>query len=120
MTSIGKVESSTYLGVCGQMMVNTYAAVIGSLMTVPTPTPSSVAIFLQPQPCLRSSAILEASTWARGLPGRLPLARAAAKPDRTRSRISSRSNSAMLAKMPNTRRPFVRVPTRQRKITTCS
>jgi hypothetical protein len=32
--------------------------------------------------------------------------RAAASPERTRSLISSRSNSAMLAKMGNTRRPF--------------
>ncbi len=39
-------------------------------------------------------------------PGK-PLARATASPDRApHPGISSRSNSAMLAKMPNTRRPF--------------
>jgi hypothetical protein len=42
----------------------------------------------------------------RGRPIRLPFARAAAIPERTRSRISSRSNSAMVAKMPKIRRPF--------------
>jgi len=43
---------------------------------------------------------------AAGRPMRLPLALALAMPERTRSRISSRSNSAMLAKMPKTKRPF--------------
>ena len=37
---------------------------------------------------------------------RLPFAFAAASPERTLSRISSRSNSAMLAKMPKTSRPL--------------
>jgi hypothetical protein len=37
---------------------------------------------------------------------RLLLARAAAKPDRTLSRINSRSNSAMLANIPKTKRPL--------------
>ena len=39
-------------------------------------------------------------------PSFLPRARAAAIPDRTRSRISSRSNSAIVAKIPKASRPF--------------
>ena len=38
--------------------------------------------------------------YTRGRPRHLPLARAEASPERTRSRISSRSNSAIVAKMP--------------------
>jgi hypothetical protein len=53
---------------------------------------------------MRSVAILRASTITRGRPNRFPLAWAAANPERTRERISSRSNSAMLAKMPKTSR----------------
>ena len=58
------------------------------------------------QPSTRSAATRDTSTWRRGRPSRLPLARAAAMPDRMRSRISSRSNSAMLAKIPKMSRPF--------------
>jgi chromosome segregation ATPase len=51
-----------------------------------------------------------------GLPSRLPLAFAAASPDRTRSRISSRSNSAIEAKIPNTSLPFgVRITVERKK-----
>jgi len=50
--------------------------------------------------------ILTMSTSDLGRPIRLPLALAAASPDLTRPRINSRSNSAIEAKIPNTRRPF--------------
>jgi hypothetical protein len=39
-----------------------------------------------------------------------PRARANARPEKMHWRINSRSNSAMLAKMPKIRRPFVVVP----------
>jgi hypothetical protein len=58
-----------------------------------------LAIAAQETPSARKQAILSASTAFLGLPNRLPLAFAAASPDRTRSRISSRSNSAMDAKI---------------------
>src|SRR5579864_844926 len=68
--------------------------------------PNCFEIAAQERPCARRAAILSASAITRGLPRRLPLARAEAMPERTRSRINSRSNSAMLAKMPNINRPF--------------
>ena len=57
-------------------------------------------------PEARSEAIFSTSAITRGRPRRLPLVLAAARPLRTLSRVNSRSNSAMLAKMPNTRRPL--------------
>ena len=73
---------------------------------VPLLSPVSRQTVAQDAPLFRSVAILRASTITRGLPSRLPFARAAAKPDRTLDRISSRSNSAIEAKMPNTSRPL--------------
>src|SRR5215472_17463853 len=58
--------------------------------TVPMPTPNWLATARQEAPWARSSATLLASTGFRGRPIRAPRARAAAMPDRTRSRISSR------------------------------
>jgi hypothetical protein len=73
---------------------------------VATPTPSSRPISRQDCPRALRSDTRAGSTYRRGRPSRAPRARAAARPDRTRPRISSRSNSARLAKMPNTRRPL--------------
>ncbi len=70
-------------------------------------------------PSSRQSAATEVSRWAMAAwasrtwafdsakvrPPLRPRARAAVSPARVRSRISSRSNSARAAKMPNTRRP---------------
>jgi hypothetical protein len=72
----------------------------------PNTQAQSAAIFGHECPEARRVAILAASTRTLGRPSRFPFDLAAAIPDFTRSRISSRSNSAMLAKMPNTRRPF--------------
>jgi hypothetical protein len=58
--------------------------------TVPSPTPKAPAIATQERPWRRRWAILTASTNFLGQPSRLPLARAAAKPDRTRCLISLR------------------------------
>jgi hypothetical protein len=74
--------------------------------TVPSPNPRYAPIFAHDNPCERSVAILARSTATRGRPSVVPLDRAAAMPDFTRSRINSLSNSAMLAKIPNTSRPF--------------
>lgn len=57
-------------------------------------------------PEARSDASFFIFTATLGRPSRLPLARAAARPLRTLSQINSRSNSAMLAKIPKTRRPL--------------
>ncbi len=51
------------------------------------PAPSWRAIARQEAPWARSSATLSASTGFRGRPIRTPRARAAAMPDRTRSRM---------------------------------
>jgi hypothetical protein len=72
---------------------------------VPTLTPSSRVIFGQDRPEARSRAILEASTATRGLPRRLPLARAFRKPARTRSAMRERSSSATAPSTVNTIRP---------------
>ena len=74
--------------------------------TVPSPMPKVSPIFAQESPAPRKEAILFESTTTRGRPRRFPLALADASPDRTRSRISSRSNSAIEAKMPKISRPF--------------
>jgi hypothetical protein len=60
-------------------------------------TPSSAAIFGHDRPEARRVAILAASTFTLGRPSVFPFDFAAAMPDLTRSRISSLSNSAMLA-----------------------
>jgi len=73
---------------------------------VPTPMPSCSEMTFHEAPAARRVATCLASTAVRGRPNRFPLDLAAAKPLRTRERMSSRSNSAMLAKMPNTSRPF--------------
>ncbi len=72
----------------------------------PPPMPNSDEIAAQDRPWARRKATLEASTTTRGLASFRPLLLARASLERTRSRINSLSNSAMLAKMPNTRRPF--------------
>src|ERR1022692_989498 len=77
-----------------------------ALCAVPLLTPVSRVISAQEHPWRRSDAIMEVSTATLGRPMRFPFALAAAIPLRTLSRISSRSNSAILAKMPNTSRPF--------------
>jgi hypothetical protein len=63
-------------------------------------------MLLHDAPESRGAAIWAASTVTRGRPRVLPFDLAEAIPDRTRSRINSRSNSAMVAKMPKTSRPF--------------
>src|ERR1700693_5303234 len=63
-----------------------------ALRTVPSPIPSCWAIQAQECPSARRDAILARSTVTRGRPRRVPLAFAAARPDRTRSRMSSCSN----------------------------
>lgn len=74
-----------------------WQASVKARRTVPSPTPNSPAIEPQESPCERRATILERSTGTRGRPSRFPLALAEAIPDLTRSRISSHSNSAMLA-----------------------
>ena len=67
---------------------------------------SASAIFRQDMPfCRRDRTVLE-ETGTCGRPSLLPLARACANPERTRSRISSRSSSAIEAKIPNISLPF--------------
>jgi hypothetical protein len=61
---------------------------------VPLPMPSSEEIAAQERPSSRRTAILEASAATRGLPRCLPRLLASARPERARSRINSRSNSA--------------------------
>jgi hypothetical protein len=73
---------------------------------VPLLRPVSSQIAAQERPALRRLAILEPSTLTRGLPSRFPRDFAKAIPDRTRSLINSRSNSAMEAKIPKTSLPF--------------
>ncbi len=73
---------------------------------VPTPMSSRYEMTCHEAPAARSVATCSASTTVRGRPNFLPFALAATKPLRTRERMSSRSNSAMLAKIPNTSRPF--------------
>ena len=68
--------------------------------------PSCCEMTRHEAPVARSAATCLASTAVRGRPNFLPFDLAAAKPLRTRERMSSRSNSTMLAKMPNTSRPF--------------
>jgi hypothetical protein len=46
-------------GVSARCLDNARLPTLAARKTVPTPTPSSVAIFLQPQPCVRRAAILE-------------------------------------------------------------
>ena len=62
--------------------------------TVPTETPSALAIARHGWPDARSAAILEASTVTRGRPSVFPLARAFRRPALTRSTIKLRSSSA--------------------------
>ncbi len=69
-------------------------------------TPNLSAIFAQESSSARREAILERSMNTLGRPIRFPRARAASRPERTRERISSRSNSAMEAKIPKTNLPF--------------
>ena len=69
---------------------------------VPTPMPSCWEMTRHEAPVARSAATCLASTAVRGRPNFLPFDLAAAKPMRTRERMSSRSNSAMLAKIPGT------------------
>src|SRR6266576_2692300 len=57
--------------------------------------PVSREISRQVRPCARREAILEASAPTLGLPSLVPLALAFFKPERTRSTIKLRSNSAM-------------------------
>lgn len=84
--------------------------------TVPMPMPSSAAIAFQPRPAVLSSAIRSLSTVTCGLPSCLPLAFAAAIPDRTRSRINFPFE---LCKMPKMSRPFgVEVSTPSCRLTT--
>ena len=68
--------------------------------TVPFPMPTSTAIAVQERHSARSEVILDVSASTRGRPWTFPLSRADASPERTLSRVSSRSNSAMVAKMP--------------------
>src|SRR5215469_18370856 len=70
--------------------------------TVPSPIPSSLAIFAQESPCARNVAILRASTIVRGRPSRFSFARAFRSPARTRSAIKLRSNSATAPRTVNT------------------
>lgn len=70
------------------------------------PTPNNFEIAVQDRTLARRPGTLEASTATRGLPSRFPRLLASANPERTRSRISSRSNSAIEAKIPNTSRPL--------------
>src|SRR5208337_3665219 len=56
-------------------------------------------------PSRRSANTRSASTWARGLPNFLPLARAFRRPALTRSWISERSNSAIAPMICSMRRP---------------
>jgi hypothetical protein len=58
---------------------------VTALCAVPLLTPVSALISDQERPCARRTPILEASTIIRGLPRRLPLARAFRSPARTRS-----------------------------------
>ena len=87
--------------------------------TVPSPlTYMYRVVVVMPRRCARSCALVSRSAMARiamrsmatsilrGRPPRRPLARAAARPARVRSTISSRSNSASAAKMPKIRRPL--------------
>lgn len=67
-------------------------------LAVPSPIANVFPIVAQEAPAARRLAIASTSTSFRGLPKRLPLAFAAASPDRTRSRISSRSNWTIDAK----------------------
>ena len=83
-----------------------FARVWNAALAVATPTSSSRPTSRQDRPSARRAATRAQLTSRRGRPSRLPRARAAASPERTRSRISCRSNSAMLAKIPNTSRPF--------------
>ena len=78
-----------------------------ALCAVPLLSPVWRHIVAQDAPFLRSAEIFcGLSTMTRGRPRRLPLARAAANPERTRDRINSRSNSAIDAKMQKTSRPL--------------
>ena len=78
--------------------------------------PSSRSIARQDKPEARRAAILAASTLARGLPMRVPLALAFFIPALTRSRISSRSNSAIAPMMLNIRRRVRTEGRRQRRL----
>lgn len=85
---------------------------------VPLDIPKEWQISAQERPSLRRTPTLRPSTWTRGLPSRFPRDFAKTNPDLTRSRISSRSNSAIDAKMPNTSLPFgVEVSTPSCKLT---
>jgi len=85
---------------------------------VPFDIPEERQISAQERPSLRRLPILWLSTWTRGLPRRFPCDFARTNPDLTRSRINSRSNSAMDAKIPNTSLPFgVEVSTPSCKLT---
>ncbi len=72
---------------------------------VPLLAPVSATIWAQERPCVRTRAILEASTITRGLPSRLPFARAFRKPARTLSWMSARSSSAIVPMIWNISRP---------------
>jgi hypothetical protein len=67
-------------------------------IAVVLPTPNSVAIADQGKPCARSRAILVTSAETRGLPKRLPFARAFLRPARTRSQMRLRSSTATAPK----------------------
>jgi len=73
-----------------------------ALTAVPTPIPNRPDTSRHDAPDLRRRTISAASTTVRGRPRRTPRACAAANPEMTLPRINSRSNSAMLAKIPNT------------------
>lgn len=74
---------------------STYAAHrVAARLTVPSPTPISVAMAAHDRPADRRLTILTRSTLTRGRPKRLPLALAFRNPARTRSAIRLRSSSA--------------------------
>lgn len=66
-----------------------------SRQTVARPQPNSLAIRRHDRPACRSAKTASLLIVVFGRPSRLPFALAAAMPERTRSRINSRSNSAM-------------------------
>src|SRR5579885_3072448 len=85
---------------------------------VPLETPNISQISDHDRPSLRRVAICTRSTETRGRPSLFPRDLANASPDLTRSLTSSLSNSAIEAKIPNTKRPFgVEVSTPSCKLT---
>src|SRR5215472_8317406 len=73
---------------------------------VPFEIPNVLQISVHERPSLRRPVTFMRSTTTRGLPNRFPCDFAKANPDRLRSLINSRSNSAIEANIPKTSLPF--------------